>query len=197
MMASCVVIWLTIVSLMLRISLWIYTFKSSIIGCTTSLTQLLMSSLFRNGEGESALEGFTVRFRPHSTGEVSTLSSFTGDRSESLSRMGVVLAECSMGMLVIGEVGSVVVIGEVGSVVVIGEVGSVVVIGEVGSVVVMGGLAITGLGGMERVTGMLSVGTLGTLGAGALLGTLSIGGLSTTGWLVTTGGLLRRWAALL
>ena len=187
-MASCVVIWLTIVSLMLRISLWIYTFKSSIIGCTTSLTQLLMSSLFRNGEGESALEGFTVRFRPHSTGEVSTLSSFTGDRSESLSRMGVVLAECSMGMFVIGEVGSVVVIG---------EVGSVVVIGEVGSVVVIGGLAITGLGGMEGVTGMLSVGTLGTLGAGALLGTLSIGGLSTTGWLVTTGGLLRRWAALL
>lgn len=180
MMASCVVIWLTIVSLMLRISLWIYTFKSSIIGCTTSLTQLLMSSLFRNGEGESALEGFTVRFRPHSTGEVSTLSSFTGDRSESLSRMGVVLAECSMGMLVIGEVGSVVVIGEVGSVVVIGEVGSVVV-----------------MGGMEGVTGMLSVGTLGTLGAGALLGTFSIGGLSTTGWLVTTGGLLRRWAALL
>lgn len=87
-----------------------------------------------------------MRFRPHSTGEVSTLSSFTGDRSESLSRMGVVLAECSMGMLVIGEVGSV------------------VVIGEVGIVVVIGGLAITGVGGMEGVTGTLSIG--GVLAAG-------------------------------
>ena len=165
MMASCVVIWLTIVSLMLRISLWIYTFKSSIIGCMTSLTQLLMSSLFRNGEGESAWEGFTVRFRPNSTGEVSTLSSFTGDRSESLSWMGVVLTECSMGMLVIGEVGIV-----VGS----GELGIVAVIGELGIVAVIGGLAIIGLGVMEGVTGTL-----------------------TTGCLVTTGGLLRRWAALL
>lgn len=149
MMASCVVIWLTIVSLMLRISLWIYTFKSSIIGCMTSLTQLLMSSLFRNGEGESAWEGFTVRFRPNSTGEVSTLSSFTGDRSESLSWMGVVLTECSIGMLVIGEVGIV-----VGS----GELGIVAVIGELGIVVAVGGLAIIGLDVMKGVTGTLTTG---------------------------------------
>ena len=149
MMASCVVIWLTIVSLILRISLWIYTFKSSIIGCMTSLTQLLMSSLFRNGEGESAWEGFTVRFRPNSTGEVSTLSSFTGDRSASLSRMGVVLTECSMGMLVIGEVDIV-----VGS----GELGIVAVIGELGIVVVVGGLAIIGLDVIEGVTGTLTTG---------------------------------------
>ena len=149
MMASCVVIWLTIVSLMLRISLWIYTFKSSIIGCMTSLTQLLMSSLFRNGEGESTLEGFTVRFRPNSTGEVSTLSSFTGDRSESLSWMGVVLTECSMGMLVIGEVGIVVGSGELGIVAVIGELGIVVAVGE---------LAIIGLEVIEGVTGTLTTG---------------------------------------
>lgn len=149
MMASCVVIWLTIVSLMLRISLWIYTFKSSIIGCMTSLTQLLMSSLFRNGEGESAWEGFTVRFRPNSTGEVSTLSSFTGDRSESLSWMGVVLTECSMGMLVIGEVGIVVGSGELGIVAVIGELGIVVAVGE---------LAIIGLEVIEGVTGTLTTG---------------------------------------
>ena len=149
MMASCVVIWLTIVSLMLRISLWIYTFKSSIIGCMTSLTQLLMSSLFRNGEGESTLEGFTVRFRPNSTGEVSTLSSFTGDRSESLSWMGVVLTECSMGMLVIGEVGIVVGRGELGIVAVIGELGIVVAVGE---------LAIIGLEVIEGVTGTLTTG---------------------------------------
>lgn len=149
MMASCVVIWLTIVSLMLRISLWIYTFKSSIIGCMTSLTQLLMSSLFRNGEGESAWEGFTVRFRPNSTGEVSTLSSFTGDRSESLSWMGVVLTECSMGMLVIGEVGIVVGSGELGIVAVIGELGIVVAVGE---------LAIIGLEVMKGVTGTLTTG---------------------------------------
>lgn len=149
MMASCVVIWLTIVSLMLRISLWIYTFKSSIIGCMTSLTQLLMSSLFRNGEGESAWEGFTVRFRPNSTGEVSTLSSFTGDRSESLSWMGVVLTECSMGMLVIGEVGIVVGSGEVGIVAVIGELGIVVAVGE---------LVIIGLEVMKGVTGTLTTG---------------------------------------
>lgn len=149
MMASCVVIWLTIVSLMLRISLWIYTFKSSIIGCMTSLTQLLMSSLFRNGEGESAWEGFTVRFRPNSTGEVSTLSSFTGDRSESLSWMGVVLTECSMGMLVIGEVGIVVGSGELGIVAVIGELGIVVAVGE---------LAIIGLDVMKGVTGTLTTG---------------------------------------
>lgn len=149
MMASCVVIWLTIVSLMLRISLWIYTFKSSIIGCMTSLTQLLMSSLFRNGEGESTLEGFTVRFRPNSTGEVSTLSSFTGGRSESLSWMGVVLTECSMGMLVIGEVGIVVGSGELGIVAVIGELGIVVAVGE---------LAIIGLEVIEGVTGTLTTG---------------------------------------
>ena len=149
MMASCVVIWLTIVSLMLRISLWIYTFKSSIIGCMTSLTQLLMSSLFRNGEGESAWEGFTVRFRPNSTGEVSTLSSFTGGRSESLSWMGVVLTECSMGMLVIGEVGIVVGSGELGIVAVIGELGIVVAVGE---------LAIIGLEVIEGVTGTLTTG---------------------------------------
>ena len=158
MMASCVVIWLTIVSLMLRISLWIYTFKSSIIGCMTSLTQLLMSSLFRNGEGESAWEGFTVRFRPNSTGEVSTLSSFTGDRSESLSWMGVVLTECSVGMLVIGELGIVVGSGELGIVAVIGELGIVAVIGELGIVAVIGGLAIIGLEVMKGVTGTLTTG---------------------------------------
>lgn len=158
MMASCVVIWLTIVSLMLRISLWIYTFKSSIIGCMTSLTQLLMSSLFRNGEGESAWEGFTVRFRPNSTGEVSTLSSFTGGRSESLSWMGVVLTECSMGMLVIGEVGIVVGSGEVGIVVGSGELGIVAVIGELGIVVAVGELVIIGLEVMKGVTGTLTTG---------------------------------------
>lgn len=100
-----------------------------------------------------------MRFRPNSTGEVSTLSSFTGDRSESLSWMGVVLTECSMGMLVIGEVGIVVGSGELGIVAVIGELGIVVAVGE---------LAIIGLDVMEGVTGTL-----------------------------TTGGLLRRWAALL
>ena len=67
-----------------------------------------------------------MRFRPNSTGEVSTLSSFTGGRSESLSWMGVVLTECSMGMLVIGEVGIVVGSGELGIVAVIGELGIVV-----------------------------------------------------------------------
>lgn len=90
-----------------------------------------------------------MRFRPNSTGEVSTLSSFTGDRSESLSRMGVVLTECSMGMLVIGELGIA-----VGS----GEVGIVAVIGELGIVAVIGGLAIIGLGVMEGVTGTLTTG---------------------------------------
>ena len=90
-----------------------------------------------------------MRFRPNSTGEVSTLSSFTGDRSESLSRMGVVLAECTMGMLVIGEVG--IVVG-------IGELGIVAVIGELGIVVVIGGLAIIGLGVMEGMTGTLTTG---------------------------------------
>ena len=99
-----------------------------------------------------------MRFRPNSTGEVSTLSSFTGDRSESLSRMGVVLTECSMGMLVIGEVGIVAVIGELGIVVGSGEVGIVVGSGEVGIVAVIGGLAIIGLGVMEGMTGTLSTG---------------------------------------
>ena len=99
-----------------------------------------------------------MHFRPNSTGEVSTLSSFTGDRSESLSRMGVVLTECSMGMLVIGEVGIVVGSGEVGIVAVIGELGIVAVIGELGIVAVIGGLAIIGLGVMEGVTGTLTTG---------------------------------------
>ena len=90
-----------------------------------------------------------MRFRPNSTGEVSTLSSFTDDRSASLSRMGVVLTECSMGMLVMGELGIV-----VGS----GELGIVAVIGELGIVVVVGGLAIIGLGVMEGVTGTLTTG---------------------------------------
>ena len=99
-----------------------------------------------------------MRFRPNSTGEVSTLSSFTGDRSESLSWMGVVLTECSMGMLVIGEVGIVVGSGEVGIVAVIGELGIVAVIGELGIVAVIGGLAIIGLGVMEGVTGTLTTG---------------------------------------
>ena len=90
-----------------------------------------------------------MRFRPTSTGEVSTLSSFTGDRSESLSWMGVVLTECSMGMLVIGEVGIVVGSGELGIVAVIGELGIVVAVGE---------LAIIGLEVIEGVTGTLTTG---------------------------------------
>lgn len=108
-----------------------------------------------------------MRFRPNSTGEVSTLSSFTGDRSASLSRMGVVLTECSMGMLVIGELGIVVGSGEMGIVAVIGELGIVVgsgelgivaVIGELGIVAVIGGLVIIGLDVMEGVTGTLTTG---------------------------------------
>lgn len=108
-----------------------------------------------------------MRFRPNSTGEVSTLSSFTGDRSESLSWMGVVLTECSMGMLVIGEVGIVVGSGEVGIVVGSGELGIVVgsgelgivaVIGELGIVVAVGELAIIGLEVIEGVTGTLTTG---------------------------------------
>ena len=99
-----------------------------------------------------------MRFRPNSTGEVSTLSSFTGDRSESLSWMGVVLTECSMGMLVIGEVGIVVGSGELGIVAVIGELGIVAVIGELGIVVAVGELAIIGLDVMKGVTGTLTTG---------------------------------------
>ena len=99
-----------------------------------------------------------MRFRPNSTGEVSTLSSFTGDRSESLSWMGVVLTECSVGMLVIGELGIVVGSGELGIVAVIGELGIVAVIGELGIVAVIGGLAIIGLEVMKGVTGTLTTG---------------------------------------
>ena len=99
-----------------------------------------------------------MRFRPNSTGEVSTLSSFTGDRSESLSRMGVVLTECSMGMLGSGEVGIVVGSGEVGIVVGSGELGIVAVIGELGIVVAVGELAIIGLDVMKGVTGTLTTG---------------------------------------
>ena len=80
-----------------------------------------------------------MRFRPNSTGEVSTLSSW----------MGVVLTECSMGMLVIGEVGIVVGSGELGIVAVIGELGIVVAVGE---------LAIIGLDVMKGVTGTLTTG---------------------------------------
>lgn len=99
-----------------------------------------------------------MRFRPNSTGEVSTLSSFTGGRSESLSWMGVVLTECSMGMLVIGEVGIVVGSGEVGIVVGSGELGIVAVIGELGIVVAVGELVIIGLEVMKGVTGTLTTG---------------------------------------